>query len=236
MICLPFAGGVAGNFYDLAQRLSPAVEVVAVQYPGRQDRLREAPHEELNALCDAVFAELPAVMDGPVALFGHSYGALIAYELACRMLQRGDRLCHIFLSAHGPQAAPRPEPVHKLSDSGLIAAVEGFGGPGAELLRDPVLAELALPILRADLKAAETHSVSAAAPLPVPVSALFGEGDRRAPKESLAQWRAFAGGGFDLQGFAGAHLYFQERLEPLAEYLQEQLADCRVRSPMPVTA
>jgi pyochelin biosynthetic protein PchC len=223
LICLPHAGGVAGNFYDLASRLSPQVEVLSVQYPGRQDRLAEPPMTDPRRLAGAILDALPPSPMRPIALFGHSYGAILAYEIAQGMIRRNDRLHHVFLSAHGPQRVPRPNPIHTLEGEDFIASIAALGGQGADFLRDPAFAELVMPTLYADLQAAETYCIADGPLLPVPISALCGRGDHRSPRSHLEGWRAFAGAGFDLRSFDGGHLYLTQNVETLADYISKRL-------------
>ncbi len=233
LVCLPHAGGVAGTFHDLAALLSPEVEVLAVQYPGRQDRLSEPAFTDPRLLAQAIFQAMPQRTAHPVALFGHSYGALLAHQLALQMVRRGDRPCHVFLSAHGPQMAPRAAPIHRLQGEAFLAAIRALSGATADLLCDPVLAELALPALRADLMAAETHVIDDLSPLPVPVTALCGDRDLRVPAGDVERWLHFAGASFDLVQCRGGHLYLLDEPEALAHELRSRLtgaageaADC----------
>src|SRR5688572_26153562 len=78
LVCFPHAGGAASFYFPMSEALSPAVEVLAVQYPGRQDRLAEAPLADINALADHITSGLSHLDDRPLALFGHSMGSLVA--------------------------------------------------------------------------------------------------------------------------------------------------------------
>jgi pyochelin biosynthetic protein PchC len=224
LVCLPHAGGVAGTFHDLAALLSPDIEVLAVQYPGRQDRLREPAITEATQLASAIGAVLPLRPDHPVALFGHSYGALLAHRLALQMARRGDPPCLVLLSAHGPQMAPRSAPIHQLEGEAFLAAIRELSAAAADLLRDPTMAELALPALRADLIAAETYAIDDPALLQVPLTAICGDKDLRAPADAVGRWRQFAGGSFDLVRCRGGHLYFLDDPKLLAQLIRSRLA------------
>ena len=89
LVCLPHAGGSASFFFPLSRALAPRVAVRAVQYPGRQERYRESNIDSVPALADEIFGALAATVTGPVALFGHSMGAVLAYEVALRMRRAG---------------------------------------------------------------------------------------------------------------------------------------------------
>lgn len=223
LLCLPHAGGVAGTFHDLAVHLSPHIDVLAVQYPGRQDRLGETPYRNLRALADAIVDVLPNPLPRSVSLLGHSYGALIAFEIAQILTARGDQVKRLFLSAHGPQTAVRVNPIHLLPQDEFIAAIRAFSGPAADLLLDPMIAELSMPSLVADLEAAETHVMSQSPHASLCISALYGVDDPRALAQDLSRWKDFAScsvdGDFDLCGFEGGHLYLLEKSPELARYV-----------------
>jgi surfactin synthase thioesterase subunit len=223
LVCLPHAGGVAGHFYDIAAHCAPHVQVLGVQYPGRQDRFDEPPLTDPRALARQILDAIPLGTKRPLALFGHSYGALLTYEIACGLLHRGEPPCHIFLSAHGPQREPRPDPIHILEDKAFLTEIERLGSNGAEFLRDPGFAELAMPALRADLQAAETYSIGNMTLLPVPVSAIYGTSDCRAPAEQLHRWQELAADNFHVKGIEGGHLFFMHQPKLLAHYLVGRL-------------
>jgi surfactin synthase thioesterase subunit len=227
LLCLPHAGGVAGTFHELATHLAPKVDVLSVQYPGRQDRLGETPFRDLKELAEAIVATLPSPLPRSVSLLGHSFGALLGFEIAQHLISRGDVVDRVFLSAHGPQLAPRADPIHLLPQDAFIAAIRSFSGPVADLLLDPMIAELSLPSLIADLEAAETHAMRKDGHAMLRISALYGNNDPRALAQDLGRWRDFAIHGsitnFELKGFEGGHLYLLERSQELADYILQHL-------------
>jgi len=145
---------------------------------------------------------------GPFALFGHSLGALVGFEVAHRLRARGlGGPVHLWVSASSPPHAPSRRPaVHARPDGEVVARMREWGGTPRTVLEDREMMELVLPVVRADLAAAETYAMPAGrAPLACPVTALGGDGDRTV--DDLEGWRCHAGAGFSLRTFPGGHMY-----------------------------
>lgn len=192
LVCFPHAGGSATAFKDLAQALPPNFDVVSVQYPGRQDRYREEPFTSLASLVGAVTEELTRELaedDGrPYALFGHSMGALVAYETA-RLLADGQLPGpqRLFLSGRGgPNTGGVP--YHLYDDSDVLADVRRLGGTQQAMLDDPDILELVMPALRADYRALGTYTWRGGEPLAVPVTALTGDSDPMMTVQDAGTW------------------------------------------------
>ena len=145
LICFPHAGGSASAFVKLAALLAPDVEVLAVQYPGRQDRRNEPCAGTVEDLAASIAATSDAWSTGTYAFFGHSMGAVLAYEVA-RRLSRDDRPGPVRMFASGRRAPSRlrPETVHQRDDAGLLAEMRLLGGTDERLLADPEILALAL--------------------------------------------------------------------------------------------
>ncbi|MET7711451.1 alpha/beta fold hydrolase [Streptomyces sp. NPDC005407] len=207
LVCFPHAGGSASYFHALSGLLSPAVEVLAVQYPGRQDRRAEAPADDLRELASGVIAALEPWADRPLAYFGHSMGALVAFEAARRLPPQV-----LFVSGRRAPSTHRPEAFHLLDDDGLVAETEALSGTDARLLADPEMRELILPPLRADYRAIETYSPDADAVVETPLEALLGDRDPRVTEEEARAWSAHTTGEFALNVFpGGGHFYLSDQ-------------------------
>jgi len=202
LVCFPHAGGSATAFKDLAHTLPSAFDVVSVQYPGRQDRYREPPFTSLAALVEAVAGalalELAKDSGRPYALFGHSMGALVAFETA-RLLAQGDLPGpqRLFLSGRG---GPDTDcaPYHLFDDADVLDDVRRLGGTEQAMLEDPDILELVMPALRADYGALGTYSWRGGEPLAVPVTALTGDSDPMMTVQDAQTWRAHTTGDFDV--------------------------------------
>lgn len=209
LVCLPHAGGSATAYHALSIALAPTAEVLAVQYPGRQDRRSEKCLESIPELADGVLRALADRADErPVALFGHSMGATLAYEIARRLEQDADTRDPVALLVSGRQA---PHLRHgaeiDLSDDLSILREVQLLDPAAVALNDPDLRELVMPALRGDYRASGTHVHVPGPPLRCPIAALTGDADPVAPVEGVEGWRAYTRGAFELHVFDGGHFY-----------------------------
>ena len=225
VLCLPHAGGSAVYFHRLSTLLAPRVGVLAAQYPGRADRAAEAPIDDLRELARRLLAALPPPGPGPLVVFGHSMGALLGYEVA-RGLEAAGRPCAaLIVSGRAAPHCPHRNPMYDKPDAAIRAEIEGLGAPGAELLADPEIAALALPLIRADYKAVETYVHRPAPPLACPVHGLVGEKDPKARVDEVSAWAEHTTGGFDLTVFPdGGHFALDAQLHTIAELISATVA------------
>lgn len=223
VVCFPHAGGSANHYRPLSEALPESVELFAVQYPGRQDRLREPVIGDVVAVAELV-APLVAGLDGrPLALFGHSMGASVAFEVARRLERDGKAPVALFVSARRPPSRAAARRNHLLSDPDLVTAVKALGGPGSLLLDDPEFAALALPAIRGDFRAAETYRREHDASVNCPVLALVGDSDTEADATLASGWRDHTTATFTLHEFPGGHFYLDHHLPTIATLLTTHL-------------
>ncbi len=208
VIAFPHAGGGATSFRALGQALPPSIELCAVQLPGREARLGEAPLVGARTIAGAALIGLGELLvSAPVVLLGHSAGALVAYEVA-RSLARSGRPARLLVaSAHrAPDQPPSETATFGLSDDDFLAAVGRYGGLPEELLANRELVELVLPSLRADFETdhryAHDPSLGGAR---CPILAIHGEGDRSVTLPEIAAWAPYATGGFSRVEVPGGH-------------------------------
>ncbi|MFD8227580.1 thioesterase II family protein [Streptomyces massasporeus] len=219
LICFPHAGGAASAFQPLSRRLRPHVEVRAVQYPGRQDRRLETPVADIGELAAIVAGKLQDdETAAPFAFFGHSMGALVAYETARILEERGaPSPRRLFLSARGAPG-PRRSPYDVLpDDDAILTAVRRLGGTGVTLLDDPELVAMVLPALRADYAALAAYSWTPREPLHTPVTVLCGDADPVVSVEEAAGWGEFTRAETEVRVFPGGHFYGDQCLDDVAE-------------------
>jgi pyochelin biosynthetic protein PchC len=159
LVCLPHAGGNASFFRTWAEQLPSTFELLAVRYPDREDRLLEPEAERLDELADRIAGALVPYVDVPVALFGHSMGAAVAYEVAVRLEERqGVSPVHLFVSGKQAPNLPDRRPVPDRSEQGLINEVRILGGFGMSAMDNPGTRELAVSALRADYALLDTNA------------------------------------------------------------------------------
>lgn len=221
LIGFPHAGGGASSYFAWGAGLAGAgIEMRAVQYPGRETRYGETCVADVALLVGAIVDHWEQIAGvGAVALFGHSMGALLAYEVAAELVRRrASRLpLRLFVSGHHAPALPyRAPPLRMLADDVLVPAVaRQFGGIPAELQDNPEVAELIRPVLRADLTLVETYTWQPRPPLPVSISAFGGVDDPWATQTELEAWRECTSGKFTLRRYEGDHFFLQPNRERL---------------------
>ncbi|WP_424210796.1 thioesterase II family protein [Streptomyces sp. BI20] len=224
LVCFPHAGGSAGTYVPLTRALAPEIEVRAVQYPGRQDRRRETPVADLLDLAGRIAERLHEAGPRPFAFFGHSMGALLAFETARALRAAGRPLpVRLFLSGRGaPTGSTNPHDVMP-DDAAILRAVRMLGGAGAGLLEDPELRDLALPALRADYRALAAHDWRPEPPLEVPITVLTGREDPVVPTAEAARWAEQTTAAEDTRVFPGGHFYLDDHLADVADVVRERL-------------
>ncbi|MEU7649337.1 thioesterase II family protein [Streptomyces huasconensis] len=207
LVCFPHAGGAASYFYQVSKQLRPVADVLAVQYPGRQERRKEPCLTGVTELADVLAEELLEWADRPLAFFGHSMGALVGFEVARRLEPKGVRLVSFFASGRAAPSLSRDEGVHRRDDAGLIAKMKELGGTAGSLLDDPEVVEMLLPALRNDYRAVETYRLTPGPPLGCPLVVLTGDADPQVSVEEAARWRDFSTGEFEMHTYPGGHFY-----------------------------
>lgn len=233
LYCFPHSGGSAGEYLRWADQL-PGVEVWGIQLPGRGNRIEDAPLTTMPSLVEAVLAEVD--FTGPYAFFGHSLGALVAYETAVALRRDGRAGPEtLLLSAYSAPHLHRPGPaLHELDGPSLLHAVEQeYGLLPAELREDPEMYDLVLNGLRGDLAIVATYQPEPTEPLACPVVVLGGRDDQDTEPD-LATWSRYTTGTFDLRMFPGDHFYFREQLDDVLSLVAGKLAE-RPRRALPGT-
>jgi pyochelin biosynthesis protein PchC len=187
LFCVPHAGAGPSFYARWVTELCPAVEVCLVHLPGRESRFAEPPVDDLDVIAERVAAAAEPLLDRPFAWFGHSMGALVAFEVAHRLPVQPRQL---FVSGFPPPHRPPPDPpVAHLPDAEFLAHVRtGYGGIPDSLWADQELVALLLPLLRADFAACERYVWSAPPPLSCDITALCGAGDHYVPAHALSGW------------------------------------------------
>jgi surfactin synthase thioesterase subunit len=224
LVCLPHAGGSASFYFPMAKAFGPGTEVMAVQYPGRQDRRGEPGIDSITAYADEIFAILRHLDDRPLMLFGHSMGAVLAYEVAVRMARAGlPSPMRLIVSGRRAPSRYRDENVHQHSDEEIVAELRALGGPHQGLLTDPEMLSLILPAIRGDYRAIELYRHDAAARLDCPVTVLIGDDDPRVSIEEARAWAEHTTGPTELEVFRGGHFYLVEHSRDVIDLVGRRL-------------
>jgi surfactin synthase thioesterase subunit len=232
LFCLPYAGGGASTYRAWPAHLPADIEVVAVQPPGREERLREPAFGSAAELSQKLGAVLAPYLDRPFALFGHCMGGLVAFELTRLFRTIGaPSPVHLFVSGHcGPRKVHCFPPLIGLSDDDLLRVLQRLGGAPAGLLADSDDMRLILGPLRCDLAVCEAYRYRAAEPLACPISAFGGILDEVVRRADVLAWEAETCGGFRARMLAGGHFFLNDGRPRLLQAITEDLAPHRARA------
>jgi medium-chain acyl-[acyl-carrier-protein] hydrolase len=235
LFCLPHAGGGASLYRLWAEHLPEFIEVCPIQLPGRETRIRERPFDALEPLVRALTEAVTPWLDRPYAVFGHSAGALIGFELSRALRSAGlPEPVRLFVSGRTAPHHPCDEPATwDLPDAALIETLRELGGAREEVLAHPELMELLLPIVRADLAVAERYVFRGGDPLDSPITALAGRDDPRAPPAALEGWAEHTRGRFQLEVFPGGHFFVQTIPAAVCRLVAAELAEVADVDPPP---
>lgn len=223
LFCFPYAGGAARIFRTWSDSLPKTVEVCPVELPGRGKQIRFAPFTRLQPLVQAIAQSLLPYLDQPFAVFGHSMGGLIAFELTHYLRQQyGLNPVHLFISGHRAPQIPDPDPpIHELPDSEFLEELRRLNGTPQAVLENAELMQFILPILRSDFAVLETYVYTPKSPLNCPISAFGGSDDPEATWDDLDGWRIQTRAAFSLRILPGDHFFLHSAERVLLAILAE---------------
>jgi medium-chain acyl-[acyl-carrier-protein] hydrolase len=225
LFCFPYAGGWPSVFRPWAARLPADVELVAVRMPGRESRFSEQPYTDWSTLTSDAVEALQPLLDAPFVLFGHSFGGMLAYEIACALsARRTPNLEALIVSGcRCPRVRPESRAPYDAPSESLWSWLSEIEGTPAEVSANPHLRALIEPTLRADLKLADAWS-GAADIIDLPIVSFGGAQDRIVPRRQIDGWRNFSTRAYRHVEFVGGH-FFIHSLE--AEVVAEISELCR---------
>jgi pyochelin biosynthetic protein PchC len=230
LLAFPHAGGSASFFRSWGALLPTTVELTAVQYPGRLDRLREPCVDDVHQLADGVVKALrtqawPAP-DRRVALLGHSMGAVVAFETALRLEALGIQPVATFLSSHPAPSRPLRNCLTEFSDQALIGELRRLGATPAALIDGPEVRDLLLAGLRSDYRAVARYRPSSGR-LTTPVVGLVGDDDPDVSPDDMRPWTEMTAGPMTLHVFPGGHFYLKAQRDAVLRAAASHLEDHR---------
>ncbi|MFQ6331626.1 thioesterase II family protein [Nocardia sp. CWNU-33] len=225
VICFPHAGGSAISFGPLAKCIGSEYDVLAVQYPGRQDRRHEPLVGSISDLVDGLLPELIETVKDAESFsgFGHSMGSVVAFE-ACRRLEQevGATARVLFASGRRAPSSTQPGTVHLLSDRELCEQLLSVGGTPPALLEDPEFREIILSITRNDYRAIETYECTTDAIVSCPIVAIAGDRDPDASLADIEAWSSHTSGSFFAKSFPGGHFFLDANCSPVGQLIRDQ--------------
>jgi surfactin synthase thioesterase subunit len=212
--------------------LADDIELLAIQLPGRENRLRETPLQEMAPLKKELEAVLPHYFDLPMALFGYSFGGTIAFEVAREMTTRGIPPAHLIVGAAvAPQSDRRLNPITHLPDDQFVEAIQkNFGGIPPQLAGHDELLKLVLPALRADMHCIEGYNYQPGDPLPCPITCIGGSEDSVVSMAELGAWQSQTTSTFTHRLFPGGHFFIRERAPQVMRVVNDKLAPHKAES------
>jgi Predicted thioesterase involved in non-ribosomal peptide biosynthesis len=225
LVCFPHAGGSASYYFPVSDALRPTVEVLSVQYPGRQDRRMERCIGNIPELVTQIFDALETWLDGPpVALFGHSMGALVAYEVG-RLIEAkaGIQPVRLFASGRRAPSCIRTEGVHLLDDNGIVRELQRLSGTDSALMADQEMLRSLLPAIRGDYRAIETYVHRGGWHLSCPVTVLVGDADPMTTLPEANAWQEHTTGACDVRVFPGGHFFLTDQPTRIVNLISDTL-------------
>jgi surfactin synthase thioesterase subunit len=226
LFCFAHAGGGPSFYRRWGAFLLPEIAVRRVLLPGRESLLEEPPFRHIADLVDPLCAALEPQLDRPYALFGHSMGAVIAYEMARRVSGAGTAgpRCLIVSGCKAPGLPANRPPLSALPDDEFVTAVARLGGMPPEVLNEPDLISALLPALRADYELAETYEPLPGGRLGCPVIAYLGTSDPDVEYTQMLDWQQVTTGEFTMRVFHGGHFYLKGARPDVLHAVREDLS------------
>jgi surfactin synthase thioesterase subunit len=216
-VVFPHAGAAAASYRPLATALAAGRDTYIVQYPQRADRLSHPAPDTVHDLARGLFDAGPWRRVGPLRLFGHSMGAVVAFEFARIAESHGAAVQCLWVSAGPAPSAVAAMPELPTTDDGLLADIADLGGTDPELLADEEFAELLTTAVRADYQAVNRYECAPGVRIRADIRVLGARDDHRVDPAALRLWEKHTAGAFELFLYDGGHFYLNEHIHAVAE-------------------
>ncbi|MFF3226783.1 thioesterase II family protein [Nocardia suismassiliense] len=224
LVCFPHAGGAATFYFPVSRALSPTIDVLAIQYPGRMERRTEPCVDNVDELADLIAEQLGPWLDRPVTLFGHSLGATVGFEVARRLEAAGMKPLSLFASGRMAPSRYRDDRVHTYDDDTLIEQLGRLSGTDARVLGDEEMLRMILPTIRSDYRAVETYRMRPGPQLTCPITVLTGDNDPEVTLDEARAWAGHTSGRFELTVLPGGHFFLTDHITAVLAQLTAQVA------------
>ncbi len=225
LFCFPYAGGAASIYHKWHSGLPSTVDVCAVQPPGRANRRSDKPFTHLMPMVEGTAEGILPALDKPFVFFGHSMGAMMAFELS-RLLHQKHRIqpLHVFVSGEMAPHLPQPDPpTYHLPDAEFVEYLRELKGTPKELFDNAELMQVMLPLLRADFEVCQTYSFVPGPPLTCPMTVYGGLKDEKIDRDSFEAWKFHTSNQFALKMFPGDHFFIHSDEALLLDVLAREL-------------
>nr|WP_297621525.1 alpha/beta fold hydrolase [Nocardia sp.] len=218
LVCLPFAGSGASFFRNT--KSPEGIDLLPIQLPGHEERFIDPPFVDIRTAAAEVaeYVRAESDSDSRILVFGHSMGAILAFETARAL---GAMVDHVFVSGSPDPWHPRAERASTLTDEEFMAKVEAFAGYTHPALANPEMRQLILPVLRADVLMHESYIADHDTVIDVPITTLRGTDDALVSEADMLGWRKATSSNFSIETVAGGHMYLADHLEETLELIAE---------------
>lgn len=225
LFCFPCAGGSASAFRPWFQELPSSVELIPIQPPGRENRIKEQPLTQVMSCVEILIDVMQPYLDKPFAFLGHSLGARVSFELA-RSLQQYELPMPKWLFVAGnpaPQRASTEKPIYQLPDEEFLSEIRRYNGTSEDVLNDLTLMRFLLPMLRADFEMYDTYTYTDKEPLDCPISVFGGSEDHKVSYEDLSAWKVQTRNTFSIRMLPGDHFFLHNKRSQFLPILMRDL-------------
>ncbi|MFI6339613.1 thioesterase II family protein [Streptomyces sp. NPDC050535] len=230
LVCFPHAGGWASAYRTWPLGLPSDIGVLAVRYPGREDRMGDPFPSGLEALADDIADALGELTPHRLALFGHSMGASVAHEVALRLQERGEPPAALCVSGRRPTHELDGQRKFFGPDEKLVADIVRADASRAPVFADPEMRELVLPAVRADCRLVDDYPGGPRPPLDCPVYGYTGDRDPEVTVERMRGWADLTRDAFRLRVLPGGHFYLRDEETALLADIGEVLHHIKYRT------
>jgi len=232
MFCFPYAGGTALVYKKWADFLPSTIQVIPVELPGRGARLKETPFVSMPALIEELAEVIWPLLDKPFIFYGHSMGAIIAFELTRSLSRKYDREPQaLFVGGRrAPQTSDNEPVTYNLPKDQFIEELIKLNGTPLEVIEHAELMEMMIPLLRTDFQLIQTYEYIAGAPLQCPINVYGGLEDHHVPRDLLFPWQEQTRSGFALHMLPGDHFFLRSSQSQLLGSLSRELREIIVQS------